>query len=160
MKFFIPTVLAILTLSTSAIAQYDQSYTKNKPHLIKVEKVFIFSPHDKYWAAYVNGRKIRDGIANGGKPGYRTPTGVFHVMSRKNVYYVSSRYPINRDGTRGGAFMPYAMHFTKSGHAIHGSPEISNQNSSHGCIRVKTAAAKWLNESFMTPGTKVIVYPY
>lgn len=160
MKFFIAAILGVLTLSSTALAQYDQSTAKKKSHFLKVEKVFVFSPHNKYWAAYINGKKIRDGVANGGKPGYRTPTGVFYVMSKKGVHYVSSRYPINANGTRGGAFMPYAMHFTKNGHAIHGSPEISNQNSSHGCIRVKTAAAKWLSESFITHGTKVVVYPY
>jgi len=162
MKYPILIALSIsFSITTTAFA--DQSQFKKPSKNItqhKVEKVFVFSPRTKYWAAYENGHKIRSGVANGGKPGYQTPAGTFRVIDKKGPTYLSTRYPINPDGTRGGAMMPYAMHFTRAGHAIHGSPEISNQNSSHGCIRVKSDAARWLNQSFMARGTKVIVYSY
>ncbi|HLB56492.1 MAG TPA: L,D-transpeptidase [Coxiellaceae bacterium] len=165
MKLFIAICSAtLLSFSISALAQSNQSYSKqyskNPSAQVKAEKVFIFDPRTKKWAAYQNGKKVGSGPANGGKPGYHTPRGTFHIYSKKGPNHVSSKYPVYSNGSRGGAKMPYAMHFTKAGHAIHGSPTISNQNSSHGCIRVKTSAAKWLNESFMTRNTKVIVYPY
>lgn len=159
MKFFVIAMLTALMFFTATCAE-AKHLNLNSKYKIQNQKVFIFYPHDLRWAAYENGHKIKSGIANGGKPGHRTPVGVFRVLDRKGPNYLSTRYPINANGTRGGAQMPYAMHFTKAGHAIHGSPEISNQNSSHGCIRVKTKAARWLNHHFMTPGTKVIVYPY
>lgn len=117
------------------------------------ERAFVFSPRDREWAAYdANGYKVSGGIANGGKPGYRTPQGTYRSYSRMGPGHVSSKYD--------SAPMPYAMHFTKAGHAVHGSPYISNRNGSHGCIRVQTRAAQWLNQKFMTPGTKIIVLSY
>ena len=156
MKFLTTVLTVLLLFSFSAMAD---SGSINAPKKQKVQKVFVFDPKTKTWAAYENGRKIKSGVANGGKPGYKTPTGVFYVYNKAGANHVSSKYPVNSNGTRGGAPMPYAMHFTKAGHAIHGSPQISNQNSSHGCIRVKTDAARWL-QNFITPGTKIIVYPY
>jgi len=157
MKFLIVVASTVIILSTAMPAQASYSDSKYR---MQNQKVFVFYPRELRWVAYENGRKIKSGVANGGKPGYKTPSGVFYIYSKNGVNHVSSKYPLNSNGTRGGAKMPYAMHFTKAGHAIHGSPQISNQNSSHGCIRVKTKYAKWLNEEFMTRNTKVIVYPY
>jgi lipoprotein-anchoring transpeptidase ErfK/SrfK len=169
------TCCAALLFSMATFAQSYQpqtnTYVKNgMTYIVKDgvtyrtrgERMFVFEPRHNYWAAYEDGHKVASGVANGGTPDgeHETPTGVFHIYDKKGVNYVSSKYPINPDGSRGGAQMPYAMHFTKSGHAIHGSPGVSRTNSSHGCIRVQTAYAKWLNESFMTPSTKVVVYPY
>lgn len=167
MKWFIATsCVALLSFSITAFAQsnqyYSNQYSNNtKSYQQKDERVFVFYPRKNKWEAYQNGRKIKSGVANGGAPGgHETPTGVYHIYSKKGVNHVSSQYPIYSNGSRGGSQMPYAMHFTKSGHAIHGSPGVTRTNSSHGCIRVQTAYAKWLNESFMTSSTKVIVYPY
>lgn len=131
-----------------------------KPH---GEKVFIFSPKHLRWAAYDrHGNLVNEGKANGGshwcrdvgRP-CRTPRGVFRVHTKGSSYCRSSKYP----RPRGGAPMPYCMYF-KGGYAIHGSPQIGNRNSSHGCIRVKTDKARWLSENFITKGTKVIVWSY
>ncbi len=59
----------------------------------------------------------------------------------------------------GGAKMPYCMYFYR-GFTIHAGFEVPPHNSSHGCIRVLPSAAKWLNEQFITIGTKVIVLSY
>lgn len=163
MKFLTTAAIALLAVSTIAAAQdryYDRGHHTQTARYQAPQKVFVFSPRDKHWVAYENGHKVASGVANGGMDGHRTPVGVFHVMDKAGPYHVSSVYPKYKNGSRGGAPMPYAMHFTKIGHAIHGSPQIYNHNSSHGCIRVKTSAAKWLNESFMTRGTTVIVRPY
>lgn len=124
---------------------------------------FIFSPRYKAWAAYdPNGNLVRTGRASGGK-GYcrdvgrscRTPRGHFRVYRKGPPHCRSSKYPLGR----GGAKMPYCMFFYK-GFAIHGSPDVPNYNASHGCIRVRPAAARWLSNNFMRVGTKVVVTSY
>lgn len=126
-------------------------------------RTFVFSPKKLMWAAYSSdGKLIKTGRASGGK-GYcsdvrrscRTPRGTFRVYSKGSPSCRSSKYPLGR----GGAPMPYCMFFHR-GYAIHGSPNVPNYNASHGCIRVRPAAAKWLSNNFMRHGTKVIVTPY
>ena len=161
MKVLLSFIVFLFAIGVSLANQPASKHSKSTtPYATVMQKTFVFNPRTKSWAAYLNGRKINGGVANGGKSGYRTPSGVFRVYGKQGPSYRSSRYPIHRNGTRGGAPMPYAMHFTVAGHAIHGSPQISNQNSSHGCIRVTTSAARWLNQNFITIGTKVVVYPY
>ena len=127
------------------------------------ERLFIFSPHLLRWAAYdAEGYLVASGKANGGasycaelgRPCH-TPVGVFRVQSRGDAYCISKRFPLGE----GGAPMPYCMYFG-GGYAIHGSPYISDNNTSHGCIRVHTPAAAWLHHYFLHPGTKVMVLPY
>ncbi len=127
------------------------------------ERAFVFSPRHKMWAAYdSDGYLVASGKANGGaaycpdigRP-CRTPGGTFRVRSKGSPSCVSSKFPVGV----GGAAMPYCMFF-HGGYAIHGSPYISNRNGSHGCIRVRTSAAKWLSHNFMRGGTKVVVLPY
>ena len=62
--------------------------------------------------------------------------------------------------------MPYCMFFHK-GFALHGSDDIPGYRASHGCVRMFTRDAKWLNEEFVEIssernnflGTKVVVRP-
>ena len=126
-------------------------------------RLFIFSPRDKAWAAYLpNGKLVGYGRASGGanwcrdvgRP-CRTPRGKFRVYSLGLPSCRSSRYP----KPKGGAPMPYCMFFSKY-YAIHGSPHVPNYNASHGCIRVKPKAAKWLRYHFITIGTRVVVTSY
>ncbi len=126
-------------------------------------KLFIFSPHYRAWAAYESdGSRVATGIANGGNSfcpdlGQSCPSPVgMHAVYMKGSYDCKSRkFPVGV----GGAPMPYCMYF-KGGYAIHGSPYLSNNNTSHGCIRVTTDAARWLSENFMSVGTKVMVMGY
>ena len=126
-------------------------------------RLFIFSPRRKAWAAYTaDGRLVGYGRASGGANwckdigrSCRTPRGTFRIFSRGSPGCRSSRYP----KPRGGAPMPYCMFFSKY-YAIHGSPHVPNYNASHGCIRVKPHAAKWLRYNFITIGTRVVVTSY
>jgi hypothetical protein len=148
----------------SSQASYGPDYT-NLPRKIRPldERAFIFSPKLQRWAAYDEyGYKVAGGIANGGadfceelNEPCRTPVGKFRVTRKKGVECESSQFPVGE----GGAAMPYCMFF-KAGNAIHGSPQISTENSSHGCIRVLTGAAQWLNHNFLDIGTRVITLPY
>ncbi len=51
--------------------------------------------------------------------------------------------------------MPYCMHFS-GGYALHGSPTVPGYNASHGCVRLFTEDAKWLNQHFVDIGSTVI----
>ena len=128
------------------------------------ERVFMFDPKINAWAAYdENGQRLITGSASGGKDfcedvgvPCRTVTGTFRVYNKRGVNCRSGEYPVE---TFGGAKMPYCMYFNR-GYTIHAAFEVPPYNSSHGCIRVLPSAAKWLNEEFMTIGTKVIVLSY
>lgn len=126
-------------------------------------RVFIYDPRQLSWAAYdADGSLVRTGPGSAGS-GYcsdlgracRTPTGSFHVYSKQGPDYKSKIFPI----PRGGAPMPYAMFFN-GGAAIHGSVEVMEHNASHGCVRILTEDAEWLNHSFLSYGSTVIIRPY
>ncbi len=145
-----------------------QGYTKHVGLPSRIdshgERVFIFSPRYKQWAAYDSrGVRVAYGKANGGSHyckdvgrACRTPQGVHRIIRKGTSACRSSKYP----KPRGGAPMPYCMFFHGAGYAIHGSPQIGSRNTSHGCVRVKTSAAKWLHQYFLKPGTKVVVQSY
>lgn len=113
------------------------------------------------WGAYDNqGNLIRTGRASGGKSycadirrSCRTITGTYTIYSKKGPGCKSSRFPVGR----GGAPMPYCMHF-KGGYALHGG-NVPNYNASHGCIRLHHADAQWLNQNFVRVGsTRVSIH--
>ncbi len=81
----------------------------------------------------------------------QTPLGTFRISRKQGSDCISSEFPVK---TNGGAPMPYCMHFYK-GIALHGSKALPGHNASHGCVRVYTRDARWLNESFATIGTKI-----
>ena len=174
--FCCSTSLAGSSASHSAIKrQYNQSTrtqdSATKPDYTELprkitplkERAFIFSPRLQRWVAYdENGFKVAGGAANGGadfceeiNEPCRTPVGQFRINRKKGPKCASSQFPVGE----GGSPMPYCMFF-KRGNAIHGSPTLSDQNTSHGCIRVLTPAAEWLSKNFLNIGTRVIVLPY
>lgn len=128
------------------------------------EKLFIFDPRAHAWAAYdQSGERLMTGSASGGKlfcedigEKCLTAVGTFHIYHKKGEDCRSGEYPVD---TRGGAKMPYCMYFYR-GFTIHAAYEVPDYNTSHGCVRVLPSAAKWLNEEFMTIGTKVVVMDY
>ena len=127
------------------------------------ERTFIFSPKLYRWAAYDKyGHQVAMGPGDGGadfcqenNEPCRTPSGSFRITFKRGVECTSSQFPVGI----GGSPMPYCMFF-KNGNAIHGSPYLAGANTSHGCIRILTGAAKWLSKHFLSRGTRVIVLPY
>lgn len=128
------------------------------------QKEFIFDPKAFAWAAYdAEGHRVMTGSASGGqdmcadvgKP-CRTVTGTFRVYNKRGVNCKSGEYPVE---TEGGAKMPYCMYFFQ-GFTIHAGYDVPMANKSHGCVRVLPSAAKWLNEQFITIGTRVTVLSY
>ncbi|HVT62847.1 MAG TPA: L,D-transpeptidase [Legionellaceae bacterium] len=128
------------------------------------EKLFVFDPKAAAWAAYdAEGNRVMTGAASGGKDicedvgkPCRTVTGTFRVYNKRGADCKSGEYPVE---TEGGAKMPYCMYFFQ-GFTIHAGYEVPNYNASHGCVRVLPSAAKWLNEQFITIGTRVIILSY
>lgn len=76
--------------------------------------------------AYRNGVPIGVSTVSTGKPGHRTPLGVYTVL-QKAVHHRSSKYS--------NAPMPFMQRLTWSGIAMHGG-KLPGFPASHGCVRL------------------------
>jgi len=83
---------------------------------------------------YRNGLPIAISTASTGRPGYRTPTGVFTVLQR-HVEHYSNIYD--------NAPMPYMQRLTWGGVALHAG-NLPGYPASHGCIRLPHEFARLL----------------
>lgn len=134
------------------------------------EKQVVVDQDKLAWGAYDrDGKLVKWGPISSGRDrcpdanrSCRTMTGIFRFFSKENEKCRSNVYPIGR----GGAKMPFCMYFHK-GFAMHGSPDIPGFRASHGCVRMFTRDAEWLNHNFVElsnesnqyRGTKVVVRP-
>lgn len=123
------------------------------------------------WAAYNGaGELVWWGPASGGsgtcaknQGDCLTPTGSFRVIRKSDETCISTVFPVKANGEKGGAIMPYCMHFWR-GYALHGSEEVPGYSASHGCVRMFVQDARWLNEEFVDLpgaggkiGTRVVI---
>jgi hypothetical protein len=108
--------------------------------------VIIVSLPEQRLYAYRNGVRIGRSTVSTGKPGHRTPTGVFTVLE-KNVTHHSSIYK--------GASMPYMERLTWGGVAMHAG-QLPGYPASHGCVRLPLDFAQKLY-TVTGKGTTVIV---
>jgi L,D-transpeptidase-like protein len=83
---------------------------------------------------YRNGLPIGASTVSTGRPGYRTPTGVFTILQKKVEHYSS---------TYDNAPMPYMQRLTWRGVALHAG-HLPGYPASHGCIRLPAGFAKLL----------------
>lgn len=83
---------------------------------------------------YRNGVPIAASTVSTGRPGYRTPTGVFTVL-QKHVEHYSSKYD--------NAPMPYMQRLTWYGIALHAG-QLPGYPASHGCVRMPREFARLL----------------
>ena len=83
---------------------------------------------------YRNGLPIAASTVSTGRPGYRTPTGVFTIL-QKHVEHYSSKYD--------NAPMPYMQRLTWYGVAMHAG-HLPGYPASHGCIRMPLGFARLL----------------
>ena len=134
------------------------------------DKQIIVDQEKLAWAAYdEQGQLVKWGPISSGQDkcsdssnSCRTLTGIFRVFSKENEHCISNAFPAGK----GGAKMPYCMFFHK-GYALHGSEDIPGYRASHGCVRMFTQDAKWLNHNFVQSsneqnnfaGTIIIVRP-
>lgn len=129
-------------------------------------KVIVIALAALAWGAYAaDGSLVMWGPVSGGK-GYcsdvrgrcETVIGKFATFRKHGEDCYSTKFPVGK----GGAPMPYCMFF-KGGYALHGSPVVPGHHASHGCVRLFTEDAQWLNEQFIKvlgKQTFVIVLPY
>jgi hypothetical protein len=130
------------------------------------EKQIIVDQDKLAWVAYdADGQQVNWGPISSGRDkcvdsagSCRTLTGIFRFFSKENEKC--------RSNTFDSAPMPFCMFFHK-GFALHGSNDIPGYRASHGCVRMFTQDAKWLNHNFVETskesnhhlGTKVTVRP-
>jgi hypothetical protein len=135
------------------------------------EKQIIIDQNKLAWGAYdADGHLVKWGPISSGSTrcsdnsshSCLTLTGMFRMFSKEDSRCRSDVYPIGR----GGAPMPYCMYFHK-GFALHGAQDVPGYRASHGCVRLFTRDALWLNQEFVDIlnertnqlGTIVIVRP-
>ena len=163
--FLSATILSALNLLFAAPRQaYAQAHTKGRqvaplspnlkpgdytwhPELSPVGPVVILvSLPDQLLYVYRNGVRIGRSTVSTGKPGKRTPTGVFTVLQKK-VSHTSSIYK--------GAQMPHMQRLTWSGIAMHAG-HLPGYPASAGCVRLPIDfAAKLFSVTGI--GTTVII---
>jgi L,D-transpeptidase-like protein len=101
------------------------------------------------------GKVVRGPIsALTGGPGEDTPTGTFHVMS-KDLHHVSSA---TRNAKGQPSPMPYAVFFTSSGVAFHGTQAGENSAvRTAGCIRLPNSDASYFFKNLSVGDTVQVV---
>ena len=157
-KIFLSSIILILSSCASNGSFFTSGdpdgdgITKGHGYYVKQRtatgnKVFIFDPRHRSWAAYnENGRLVNTGKGSGGKNwcadigrSCKTKEGTYQVVREGSAECKSGKYPIK---TNGGAPMPYCMHFGHEGYAIHASKDVpDDRNASHGCVRVTLKSA-------------------
>jgi hypothetical protein len=95
---------------------------------------------------YRNGIRIARSSVSTGRPGHRTPTGVFTILE-KEVHHTSSTYK--------GAEMPYMERVTWGGIALHAG-DLPGYPDSHGCVRLPLEFSKLLFGITMKGATVII----
>lgn len=134
------------------------------------EKTIYVSQKKLAWGAYdEQGELIWWGPISSGSGhcpgvygGCTTPAGSFRIVRKQDIDCISTAFPMRSDGNNGGAAMPFCMHFFR-GFALHGSETVPGFRASHGCVRLFTEDARWLNEEFVdlpgggVKGTRVII---
>jgi lipoprotein-anchoring transpeptidase ErfK/SrfK len=96
--------------------------------------LIVASTTEQVAYVYRNGIRIARSSVSTGRPGHRTPTGVFTILE-KEVHHTSSIYK--------GAEMPYMERVTWSGIALHAG-DLPGYPDSHGCVRLPLEFSKLL----------------
>ena len=108
--------------------------------------LIVASVTDQVAYVYRNGICIARSSVSTGRPGHRTPTGVFTILE-KEVHHTSSIYK--------GAEMPYMERVTWGGIALHAG-DLPGYPDSHGCVRLPLEFSKLLFGVTMKGATVVI----
>lgn len=124
------------------------------PYVVLNLGVFAFGAYDKtgrlvHWGPVTSGSHVCPNTTGQ----CETVTGDFHVYKIQGEQCISHTYPLE---TKGGAPMPYCMHFYQA-YAMHASTLSGFEDRSQGCVRMFFDDAKWLNTQFVTKGMRVIV---
>ena len=96
--------------------------------------VIVVSLPEQLVHVYRNGVTIGVSTCSTGKPGHRTPTGVFTILQKHQEHYSS---------TYNNAPMPNMQRLTWQGIALHAG-DLPGYPASHGCVRLPTGFSKLL----------------
>src|SRR5256886_9505999 len=108
--------------------------------------LIVASTTEQVAYVYRNGIRIARSSVSTGRPGHRTPTGVFTILE-KEVHHTSSIYK--------GAEMPYMERVTWGGIALHAG-DLPGYPDSHGCVRLPLEFSKPLFGVTMKGATVII----
>jgi hypothetical protein len=108
--------------------------------------LIVASTTEQVAYVYRNGIRIARSSVSTGRPGHRTPTGVFTILE-KEVHHTSSIYK--------GAEMPYMERVTWGGIALHAG-NLPGYPDSHGCVRLPLEFSKLLFGVTMKGATVII----
>jgi len=162
MTIAIPKNLDRLTIyDVSPFPRYIE--TNGEKSIYVSQKKLAWGAYDEqgeliWWGPISSGNERCAGVLGG----CTTPTGSFRIIRKQDIDCISTAFPRRSDGNHGGAEMPFCMHFFM-GYALHGSEEVPGYRASHGCVRLFTEDARWLNEEFINVpdegmrGTRVII---
>ena len=123
---------------------------------VKLERKILIDTNNQTLTAFLSGIPINKFPISSGKPGYETPSGVYHIKN-KNPRAWSYTYHL---------WMPYWLGFIGSAYGIHELPEWPGglkegeghlgRPVSHGCVRLGVGPAEWLY-NWADIGTEVVV---
>lgn len=127
------------------------------------QKLLAWGAYDEdgellWWGPISSGSDYCPGVIGG----CSTPAGSYRIIRKQDIDCISTAFPRRGDGNNGGAEMPFCMHFFR-GYALHGSESVPGYRASHGCVRMFTEDARWLNEEFVDlpgggmRGTRIII---
>jgi hypothetical protein len=108
--------------------------------------LIVASTTEQVAYVYRNGIRIARSSVSTGRPGHRTPTGVFTILE-KEVHHTSSIYK--------GAEMPFMERVTWGGIALHAG-NLPGYPDSHGCVRLPLEFSKLLFGVTMKGATVII----
>jgi len=108
--------------------------------------LIVASTTEQVAYVYRNGIRIARSSVSTGRPGHRTPAGVFTILE-KEVHHTSSIYK--------GAEMPYMERVTWGGIALHAG-DLPGYPNSHGCVRLPLEFSKLLFGVTMKGATVII----
>lgn len=133
--------------ATAEDRQHNPGSFTWKPELSQEGPVLVtVSLETQTAAVYRNGVRIGTCEVSSGKPGHKTPTGVFHILNKDADH---------RSKTYGNAPMPYSERLTWDGVALHAGA-LPGYPSSHGCIHLPFEFSKLLF-GITHKGTTVVV---
>jgi hypothetical protein len=158
--FILATTLLVLELFTLSAETFTEG-VRVSPETVKLKTgeyvweperapdgplLIVASTTEQVAYVYRNGIRIARSSVSTGRPGHRTPTGVFTILE-KEVHHTSSIYK--------GAEMPYMERVTWGGIALHAG-DLPGYPDSHGCVRLPLEFSKLLFGVTMKGATVII----
>jgi lipoprotein-anchoring transpeptidase ErfK/SrfK len=147
-------------ISTDPVGQGDLPiYSEalfTPPPAVTGEKWIDVNLSTQYLIVYQGDTVISETYVSTGRPGFETPTGTFHILTK-----LLSQ---DMEGVIGGEYynvpaVPWVMYFTDFGHALHGTYWHNNfgYQMSHGCVNLPMDFAEWLY-GWAPIGTRVEIH--